>query len=478
MGERRLSAPSPATRAFEIFSKVAVCCAAASPGLVLPREAAGASSPQAAARRTTPEDFEVEVHRYELENGLVVLLAPDPTAASVFVAAAHRAGALMEPPKKTGLAHLVEHLLITGTATDTYGHAARSRGALHFNAFTGPTFMRFELELPPEELPFALWLTADRLAGRIERVTPELFERERAIIRVERALRALDRPFAVADQAILDHLFPSSHAFHGGVLGKPDDLARVTLDDARAFARAWVHPGTGVLLIAGALDLATARRLVEDTVARVPPGPTPRRARARARRTREAELAAREAWSRRPRVSLVWKLPPLDTTTRETLTLGAALVAGFVDGAFGARVRAGVLDLESDAVFRMDVILPHDKPIEAARGEAEVFLRYLTAVDMPTDFYNTVRILRDLRRLRAVDGIASRARMLLEVELRGDDPTRLARVLGRQWVLQRHDVQHTAWKKLITGAPRLTVHARPTRPLAPKLDWRTREAAK
>ncbi len=338
-------------------------------------------------RRSAPADFDVDVERYPLPNGMTVLLAPDPRAESIFVATQHPAGALQEPLGKSGLAHFVEHLLATGTEVDRYAQQAEARGALFFNAVTGPTFMRFEVELPPEELPFALWMKADRLAGRSARIEPELFERERAVIRVERSMRAVDRPFAVADQAILDTLFPPDHRFHGGVLGTVGDLGSITLDDVKRFSDAWIQPQGAILVIAGRFDPTVARQLVAETLGQVPGKPLPPRDRSRALQAKAKELQAAEVWSRRPRVSLVWKLrTPNVATTREALELGALLIAGYVDGSFGAQVETAVIPLDTETLFRLDVVLPHDKPIESARGEAEVFLRYLTGVEMPSDF--------------------------------------------------------------------------------------------
>ncbi len=88
-----------------------------------------------------------------------------------------------------------------------------------------------------------------------------------------------------------------------------------------------------------------------------------------------------------------------------------------------------------------------------------------------------MRVLKDLVLLYVLDSVRSRAGLLLDAEAAGEDPTRLSLVLSRPWSLARQDVQHIAWKTLVTGPPRITVHARPLRPLPPKLDWTERELA-
>lgn len=443
---------------------------------VCPLRSEAENTPQDRARRTTPEDFAFDVERVVLPNGLVVILAPDRAARSVWVEMGFRAGALYEPAGRSGMAHFVEHLLATGTSSDTdYAEQSEARGAWFFNAFTAPYLMSFAVGLPPEELPFALWMMADRVAEQPARIEADLFEKERAVILVERAQRMVDRPYAAADRAILDRLFPEAHPLEGGVIGRPKALLDTTMAEVQDFIAAHIHASNGMLVVAGAFNKEVALQWIHNTVARLPPGPEPKTPTVQASPWRAAELAINERWSREPRVSLLWKMPTPRRTVREALSLGALLIQGYVDGAFGARVDAGLMEAGGETIFRLDVILPYDKPIDAARGEAEVFLRYLTAVDMPMDYFNTVRILRDLALLRALDSLRGRSRILLELEREGEDVTELAAHLGRLWRLQRHDVQHVAWKRLVTGSERLTFHARPVRPRQPRLNWEDRE---
>src|SRR5438105_8458857 len=104
-------------------------------------------------RRTTARDFSVDTQRFELTNGLIVLLAPDRGFSNVLVWTPFRAGTLREPAGRSGLAHLVEHLMATGpTAQTDYQTLLETRGARHFNASTDFETMQFETVVPAAEL--------------------------------------------------------------------------------------------------------------------------------------------------------------------------------------------------------------------------------------------------------------------------------------------------------------------------------------
>ena len=133
-------------------------------------------------RRTSDKDLEVPVQRLVLPNGLVVLLAPDPAATGVWVRMSYRAGTLYEPPGRSGLAHLVEHVFFNGPTPETdYAAILDRRRARHFNALTNAEELAFDVLVPPEELPLALWCVADRTASVPPAIDAAMVERHRKI---------------------------------------------------------------------------------------------------------------------------------------------------------------------------------------------------------------------------------------------------------------------------------------------------------
>lgn len=427
--------------------------------------------PDYETRQSSPKDLALDVERAVLPNGLVVLLDPDPSASSVLVDMAFFAGAIYEPPGKSGLAHLVEHVLATGPTADTdYHRMLQARGARYFNAFTSTKMMVFRAVVPPRELPFALWMHADRVGALPGLLTQDYFERERRVVGEERIERFLDVPYGSVELAIQAQVYPAPHPLRQHAIGVPEELESATLADAQAFIEKAINASNGILVLSGRFDPAVAKNLIESTVARLPKRERIAEPELPRFRSQPVVMSLKEELSRRPRVSLIWKLDSVTQDLAYTLSFGGELLSNYLDGAFGTQVDAVFFEQNGEGFFRLDVTLPHEKPEESAEKEAEVFLRYLTAIDMPRDVYQLTRLARDRATLFMLDSLEGRSELITDLEARFGR-VRTAEYYARHWSIARHDVQHTAWKTLIGKVPRMVIHARPTQPLQPKLDW-------
>ena len=88
-----------------------------------------------------------------------------------------------------------------------------------------------------------------------------------------------------------------------------------------------------------------------------------------------------------PKVTIVFRLQDLLPRQASALELGALLLSNYLDGAFGTDVRARFQHYGGLSMFRLDVTLPHEKPMVSARNEAVALLRYLTHVPVPEDLH-------------------------------------------------------------------------------------------
>ena len=437
-------------------------------GGVLAAVALAAAAPGARAdvleqrRKTTPAQLAVAATRTVLGNGLVVILAPDPAASGVAVWMTFRAGALRQPPGKSGLAHLVEHVLATGPTPDTdYAGMHELRRARHFNAQTGLDTMDFEAVVPAEELPFALWAMADRLGTLAARVDAREVERNRRVVVQERAIRDVDAPYGLVDEQLFRRLYAAPHPLHGGVIGSPEELASVTADDVRRFVSEYVVPANGVLVVAGRFDPAVAQGLVASTVGRLPAGRRAPHA-ALPPPAREYIDAREEPLARRPRVTLAWRLPPGGREDDAALRLGAQLFTFLVDGAFGMELGAGFEEYDGEGLFEVQLTIPYDEPMEVVHRDAQGFLRMLTHREMPLDFLFAAHLALDRFALAELSTLEGRARALTRRELRIESSTDLASYLAWHWQLEASAVRDTARRLL--REPNLVLHARPKRP--------------
>lgn len=413
-------------------------------------------------RKTGPEALSLAVERHVLPNGLVVLLAPDPTVSSVLVWSSFRAGTLHEPPGRSGLAHLVEHLLATGPTPDTdYYTLLTLRRARHFNAHTGFDRMSFEVVVPAEELPAALWSAADRLRSLPPLLDAAAVERSRRVIGQERASLLVDAPYGLAGEQLFRRLYPEPHPLHGGVLGAPAELGTAGLEDVRAFIAERLAPANGVLTVVGRFDPAAARDLVEREFGALAPG---RRAThpvfAPATLTYQDRVA--EPRSREPRVMMAWRLPEIGHDHAQALELGAQLLTFLTDGAWGMRIGASLHEYAGESLFSMSLTLPHDETMRAMHDDADGLLRMLTHKEMPIELVLAANLALDRMAMLGLDSLEGRAEALTRLELLTGGRQRLADWLGIHWELERAMVRDTA-RAYLKGA-RVVLHARPTRP--------------
>ena len=413
-----------------------------------------------------------DVERWVLPNGLTVLLSADPAAHSASVNMAFRAGTLYEPPNRSGMAHLVEHVMVRGRSPDTdYVAMLERSGLVFFNAFTAAHFMSFEFEVMPLAVPLALWAQCDRLGTLPDRLDAADLGRHQRVVHVERLQRTVDVPFGTVDLEIYRKLFPPPHPLNGAVIGRPQELRQVSMTEIRDFAQRYLVPANGTLVVVGRFDPASVKKQISDCFARLTAGRRAQPPRSAAVEGRPSVYRMRETRARQPRVSVLWRLEGLGRRSSDALTLGGWLLSNYVDGAFGTQVRADLSPVDGASFFRLDVTLPYDKPVNAASEEAEVFLRYLTAVDMPRDYMDATRLAIDRSFLRSVETVRGRANLMAQLELTDEDPTQPEALSARLWALDRQTVRHIAWTRLVRQGRRLVVHARPVRPRKPQLNW-------
>lgn len=425
-------------------------------------------APIDAVRRTRDSDLALEVQRFVTPEGLTVILAPDARVGRISTQLTFRAGALYEPPERTGLAHLVEHVMMQGPTPDSqYIRLLEGRGAEDVNATTTYDTMNFRISVPPEELALALWVHADRLGHLPEVLDLVDLESHRRVVLRERAERVTDVPYGNVEQAVMAQLFPQSAPLHAGVIGTVEDLNRATIDDVKRFVSTYLVPANAVLVVAGPFDAAATRARIEALFRGLTPGARATPPKLPKGRAVELQVTAREALSRQQRVTIAWRTNLYMPDTIERLSLGAILVTVSVDGAFGTSVQASLHRVGEEQIFRLDVTLPYEKPADSARLEADAFLRYLRNVEAPRDLAETMNLVFDRMTLFMLDDVHARPGLLAQLELAGLDVTRVGAALGAHWSYDPRMVRETAYKAL--GKERLVLLAQPVNPRQPKV---------
>ncbi|EIE97708.1 M16 family metallopeptidase [Saccharomonospora glauca] len=218
-----------------------------------------------------------ELHKFTLDNGLRVVLAPDPTAPVVGVSVHYDVGFRSEPEGRTGFAHLFEHLMFQGSESleklAHFRHVQSSGGT--FNGSTHPDYTDYFEVLPSAALERALFLEADRM--RAPKLTRENLANQIDVVKEEIRLNVLNRPYGgfpwILLPPVLYSTFPNAHNGYGDFT----DLEQASLDDCAAFFDTYYSPANAVLTVAGDLDVDRTRDLVEKHFGDVPARPKPQR---------------------------------------------------------------------------------------------------------------------------------------------------------------------------------------------------------
>jgi zinc protease len=299
---------------------------------------AGASPSRAGARAAGAVPTEIaraplgplSVGKWRLENGLTIVLAPDPTATSVSHMTWFRVGSRDEDEAagQTGLAHLFEHLMFTQTkdhAVGEFDHAIESVGG-NSNAMTYYDFTAYMNDLPPAQLAVAVRLEADRMVNLDLR--KRQVDNERDVVVEERLSSVEDSVDGALDELMYKQAF-KSHPYRWPVIGWMKDIKAVTQEKAVAFYRRFYTPDNAIVVVAGRFDEAAALALVGDAYGGIPRAAGPPRREARPERAPTAEV---RAVITRPvpadRVAIGFPAPGLADADRAAYEVLAEILAG------------------------------------------------------------------------------------------------------------------------------------------------------
>jgi predicted Zn-dependent peptidase len=221
--------------------------------------------------------IDIPSERFVLDNGMTVIVAPDPDSRIVAVRLVYRVGSRDEDAGATGLAHLFEHMMFCGT--QRYGakqfDAVLERAGGYGNAYTKQELTAYVTEVPPESLATVLDLEADRMVGL--QIDAAILERERQVVLQERREVLENQPPVLLGTLLMSALF-QAHPDRWPVLGWVADIEAASVASCRAFYRQHYAPNRAVLVLAGAVEVAQARKLATAAFGALPPASGERRA--------------------------------------------------------------------------------------------------------------------------------------------------------------------------------------------------------
>lgn len=213
---------------------------------------------------TTSIKVNLKTKHYRLANGLEVVLEVDPHTPQVAVRMRVHAGSKDDPPGKSGLAHLVEHVNFAATHNVPKDQTLSVLGVLGARDLNGETdFDRTDYHetVPSNQLDTALWVQSDQL-GFID-PEPKYVDREKLIVEQERRQNYEDVALGNVERFALEAVFPESHPYHATGIGTEGDISAITTDDVKAFRHQYYSPDNATLVVVGDIDIDTTTVAVE-----------------------------------------------------------------------------------------------------------------------------------------------------------------------------------------------------------------------
>jgi zinc protease len=221
--------------------------------------------------------IELKYSQFTLPNGLHVILHEDHSVPMVSVNTWYHVGSAREKPGRTGFAHLFEHLMFMGSGHvkpgqfDDWLEAAGGDN----NGSTENDRTNYYINVPANSLELALFLESDRMGFLLDSMTPKTVDAQRDVVKNERRQSYENRPYGMADIALTEMLYPDGHPYHWPVIGYMPDLTAASYDDVVNFFKSYYSPANASLVVAGDIDSAKARTLVEKWFGDVKAGPPP-----------------------------------------------------------------------------------------------------------------------------------------------------------------------------------------------------------
>ena len=210
-----------------------------------------------------PTLAQAQIQEFKLSNGLKVIVQEDHRSPVVVSQVWYRAGALDEVNGKTGVAHVLEHMMFKGTKRIPAGQFSRMIAAAggKENAFTGQDYTCYFQQLEKSHLPLSMKLEADRMANL--QITDAEFAKEIKVVMEERRWRTEDKPQSKVNEQFQSTVF-NAHPYSRPVVGWMNDLENMTAADAREWYHNWYAPNNATLVVVGDVKTAEVLKLAKQ----------------------------------------------------------------------------------------------------------------------------------------------------------------------------------------------------------------------
>lgn len=412
--------------------------------------------------------IEVDYTRFQLDNGLTVLVRPDHSTPTVFVGMWYGVGSKDEPEGMTGFAHLFEHLMFQGTANreGEFFSPFSDAGATGMNGTTSQDRTNYFATVPSGALDMALWMESDRMIHLLGAVTQEALDEQRGVVLNEKR-EGETRPYGQVPDKLRAGVYPLDHPYRHSVIGSMDDLNAATLDDVHEWFNTYYGATNAVLVLVGDVTVEDARARVEKYFGGAPAGKPLSRPRKWIPDIPEIRREIMYDHVGQARVLRAWALPdrndrdmPLLYLANETLVgnRNSPLYRKLVDELrLVTGVSGSVIAKVMNGDYFLDIALaPGTDPEEAAAIVDETLSEYF-ATGPDENILENAKLAINISMLSVLETGSGIGTTLAEGELYSGDPLHVNKELRSLNAASAEEVRAVAERWLSRGYYQLTV---------------------
>jgi zinc protease len=429
-----------------------------------------------AAPKTAKDGPTLPFERYKLENGLTVILHQDNRLPLVAVSVWYDVGGLHEKPGKSGFAHLFEHMMFQGTAhvgADQHFRRLQEVGGTNINGTTEFDRTNYFETVPSDHLELALWLESDRMGFLLYSLTKAALDNQIDVVQNERRQSVENAPYGLMDEMIVQTIYPKTHPYYGNVIGSMADLKSASVEDVREFFKTYYSPANATLVIAGDIDVAKAKPMVQKYFGSIKGLPKPDAVKIPPPAIEKEQLIKYdEPVANLAKLQIIWMIPSIFEADTAELDLLAHVISGTrsarldrkvtFDDLIAQSVSANIQANKSGSLFSIDLVVQPNRTLEEAHKAVDGVL-----ADLRKNPPTKAELQRALNAeetgtfyaLELLGGFSGRAERLQTYNNYLGDPGKLAWDLERYRKVTVKDLQRVLDKYL--NDKRLVVYATP-----------------
>ena len=294
-----------------------------------PAMAAPAPAPAPAPLAELVKKVAIPYERFTLPNGLTVLVHTDRKAPVVAVSVWYGVGSKNEPKSKTGFAHLFEHLMFNGTENvpGDFFTPLQQVGSTDTNGTTWFDRTNYFETIPTPALDRVLMMESDRMGHLLGAVTQQVLDNQRSVVQNEKR-QGDNQPYGLVEYEEFETLYPAGHPYHHSTIGSMGDLNTASLDDVKGWFREHYGPNNAILVLAGDIDLATAKAKVTNWFGAIPAGPKVKPVSAPVPTLPAPVQRVIKDQVATTRIYRMWAVPGLDNADNLALRVGSLVLGG------------------------------------------------------------------------------------------------------------------------------------------------------